>query len=163
MFLTLADVNDAENLARQVLVEYMRKTPDWTPSPDEQDDLAMRLYGEVWAAFLEWQPERCVRFRAYAVTVARNRLADERRSWIGGSSGNSTWLPKPLAVAVSLDAPVTIDGQERRRLDTTVGAVAVDRDEHSLADFRRAVASRRREIAEEERRMGRSQATRAAS
>ncbi len=93
-----ADVTDVEQLCRTVL-ERARRTGQ-VPDLADLDDALGHLSEAAWKLYLRWEPSRGVSFTAYASGLLPNKLKDWQRTTLGRDE------PKPLATALSLDAPV---------------------------------------------------------
>lgn len=112
----LADVTDVLQLARTVLNRMVRSTPAHL----DYDDALGHMYEAVWKLYLRWEPGRGVTFTAYASGLLPGKFVDWQRSVLGRDD------PKPLAHAVSLDAPAGDGENETGGLAGVVAAVAGD-------------------------------------
>lgn len=145
MRLKLADVSDAEGLARAVLDERMRMTnngragaegtPDGGDNRLDMEDALGNLMAECWALYRKWDPTRGVPFRAYGVGMLRHALV----RWYQRQFGRGK-QPKLQSVAVSLDA--TPDTTPRSGLGGSVQGGDLDPSTDSVAALRRALVRR---------------------
>lgn len=92
----MADVTDAAALVEAVLDQKIRQ--GLIDRKDYEDALGL-LTVEMWDLYMSWDPNRGVRFTAYATGLLRLRAANWNRSQLGRNS------PKLLSIAISLDAP----------------------------------------------------------
>lgn len=167
---------DAEALCLKVLNDRMRRNGQGDGHFDYDDALG-HLRVELWVLYTRFDGRGT--FLGYASSRLPNRLEDYYRAWLGRSE------PKPLALAVSLDALTRPSGAhseghytgpevsaaDERGLGIVVGSGALDSDEHRPADLLRAVAARGSRLARvaggtggrpPETAQGRDQRTRAA-
>ena len=179
LLLTMGDVPDAEGLCLFIVQERFRirraagtssgdggNTPTGragdahhlsTRSDDrwlDYEDAVGHLREQIVLLWTRFDPTRGVPFRAYAVGELRNDLTDWMRTQVGRDR------PKPFANALSLDGladdPGDLEGDGPDRgclLEALVGG-SLDDDSDSLADLRRVLVRRDRELAELDRRRG---------
>lgn len=159
LLLTLGTITDAEQVCRNVVEEICGIYDHGDDGRRlDFDDLTGRMSAELWVAWTRFDPTRGVPFLAYAVGTLRQRRTDWLRKQLGRSD------PDPLLSAESLDAyTAEADSNGRDPLGEAVGLGAMDGGEHSLADFRRALELRDREVARRERAVGTDASARSAA
>ena len=159
------NVPDAEGLCRHILAEAIRVHGDARVKALAEDALA-HLQLSIWILWGAFDAARGVTFRSYATGLLRHRLDDWYRKHVHDDRPGR--LPDPLAVAVSLDAAsgrAGDDGAEAGPLldriaagdgavASSLGSIARDPSESRSPDLARALASRGRGIAEQERALG---------
>lgn len=167
--LSLANVPDALALCASVVQTGRRGLTDYGDvRSGEREELIAELRLALWNAWLRWDPARSPSFLAFATVKLRQAAINwdrERRGSADGEGGSrrGRHKRKPLADAVSLDAPAQSggdDGDATRvdRVRAPLGTVALDDRPHSLADLRRTLARRSGEVAREDALVGREAA-----
>jgi hypothetical protein len=142
--LTIENIADVEGLCDKLVASLARQLVgegrhDW-------DDARLFLREQAWIAYSDWRPERAASFLAFASERLRLRLLD----WIRRNT------PDQFLYAASLDSPAHggrsrpedyDSSSDRHGVDSirvSVGRIARDDHDDSLADLRRAVVQRGR-------------------
>jgi len=155
VYITLADVTDAESLIAKIANDFLASSTDYGDVRSlEREEVLGETQKLLWEAYLEWDPTRCARFRAYAIGrvplrlvswVRRERGFERRR---GGKVGGG----KAHATAVSLDAPARADSDGDGastlglRLGEALGSRSGDLATHGSPSLARALARRDRGV-----------------
>lgn len=162
-FLSYADLLDAEGMCLHVLSRYLRSssTQEYgdVRSLDREEALAelRALLHELYVR--KWRPADTPRFRSYATFKLPRAFIDHLRH-----EGERNGVPKAHTHALSLDGPAGMFHEDDdsgfasrvpgRSLGESLDTSSSDREAGSLADFRRALARRGRDVAREERALG---------
>ena len=152
--MVLADVTDAEGIARYVLDEHLRplggsaKATDAPtgPPPTDWDGALQFLLETAWQLYSEkWNPAVGVNFHGYALTIMRQRLprwCDLDRG--EPNSGKGRVYPKAHAPSVSTSYDAIVEGA-----DFDGGDRAVGRSTHDLGGLEPTYAGRAGDFADD--------------
>jgi hypothetical protein len=162
-YLTMSkSVPDAEGLMVAIAEQAIRAKGNRLDD-SVKEELIGDLRLDLVEAWVKWDPTTGVPFAAYATAQLRHGVANYFRRTRG------RWTPKPLADAVSLNAPAYEhglaggrepgdNGDRARTVGEALDEGTVDAGQHSLTDLKWVVERRRGDLAEEERRVGRRSA-----
>ena len=145
VLITYADLLDAEGLCISVLDRYVRTNGlrDYGDVRSvDRDEAVGELRVALWKAYTEWDPARCLRFRAYASQILSQRLIDffRRRPSAGGGDD-----PRLAAVTDSLDALVgSRSDDDGDPVGSLVGSSEGDPSQGRTPDLARALSARGR-------------------
>lgn len=118
--LQMADVTDAENLAKSILDRQLRARGNPLNAGEYEDALALTK-AELVDLYVAWDPDRGVRFTAYATGLLRLRV----NNWWRQELGNKT--PKAHFGALSLDGGWDEDSELEVPVAAWTGDPQVDR------------------------------------
>ena len=158
VYLTYADVHDANGFARTAAARWLNGAGAGAAQDArglDRDELVAVAELELWLAYLAWQPQSSLRFRAYATTRVDQRLTDWLRRERGRIQNWRTGQPQPgkaHATAFSLDA----DGNNPAadRLDEALGHGSSDLAEDRSPDLTGLLDRRDKRLLRAARKLG---------